>query len=231
MFATSTLQEHVAALQDEPMGIVWYALILVISVPCCLPSPPFEILGGCARTLACLLLGHDSMPHPIIPDITDIFPTMAAIVAAVLGKTIGACLAFALARAVAALGWHRLGRLAPCDGSAWLARLGLERELRQRPLQTLCVIRASPVPSALKSYGLGAATNVQMAPFALACVAINTPYSIGWAFAGSSASSLQEASSADAAQGVAARVAVCVVMLLGISVLARRVRTRVKEED
>ena len=131
---------------------------------------------------------------------------------------------------MAALGWQRLGLVASAGGGAWLARLGLERELKQRPLQTLCVIRASPVPSALKSYGLGVATDVRLGHFALACVAINTPYSIGWAFAGSSASSLQEASSAEAAQGVAARVAVCVIILLGMSVLARRVRTRVKEQ-
>ena len=108
---------------------------------------------------------------------------------------------------MAALGWQRLGLVASPGGGAWLARLGLERELKQRPLQTLCVIRASPVPSALKSYGLGVATDVRLGHFALACVAINTPYSIGWAFAGSSASSLHcrrrpsiHPSSAEAAQ-------------------------------
>ena len=99
------------------------------------------------------------------------------------------------------------------------------------------LIRASPVPSALKSYGLGVATDVRLGHFALACVAINTPYSIGWAFAGSSASSLHcrrrpsiHPARRRRSQGVAARVAVCVIMLLGMSVLARRVRTWVKEQ-
>ena len=64
----------------------------------------------------------------------------------VLGKTVGACLAFAMARAVTALGWQRLGLVASAGGGAWLARLGLERELKQRPLQTLCVSSA-PLPS------------------------------------------------------------------------------------
>jgi len=171
------------------------------------------------------LATHELTSPALRHHLTDIFPTAAAVVAAVLGKTAGACLAFLVARAVASLGWQRLGL---AGSGAWLARLGLERELKQRPLQTLCVIRASPVPSALKSYGLGAATDVSLASFALACVAINTPYSIGWAFAGGSASSLHEASSVEAAQGVAARVAVCVVMLLGMSVVARRARKRVK---
>ena len=49
---SASLQEHITTLQDEPMGLVWYALILAVSVPCCLPSPPFEIIGGCAHAHA-----------------------------------------------------------------------------------------------------------------------------------------------------------------------------------
>ena len=158
-----------------------------------------------------------------------IFSTPVAIVAAVLGKTSGACLAFGLVRVLAACGLRSLASALP-SGGGWLAQLGLERELQLRPLQTLCIIRASPIPSALKSYALGL-TEVRLHTFALACVVVNTPYSIGWAFAGSSASSLQEASSSDAARGVVGRVAVCLAALLGMSLVAKRARTRMKAAE
>ena len=187
--------EAVAALQDSALGPLWYSLILAVSVPCCMPSPPFEIIGG------------------------YIFSPAVAAASSIVGKTCGACFAFLASRIVAKHGWRRLGgALASRD---WLARLGLQQELKQRPLQTLCIIRASPLPSFVKSYVLGL-SDVSLSKFALACVIINTPYSIAWAFAGSSATSLQDASTPEAARGVAMRVFVCLAVFLGMSVAARR---------
>ena len=40
------LLPDVASLRDYSLGPVWYSLTLALSVPLCLPSPPFEIVGG-----------------------------------------------------------------------------------------------------------------------------------------------------------------------------------------
>ena len=82
------------------------------------------------------------------------------------------------------------------------------------------IIRVA-LPSFVKSYFLGL-TDVSVSSFALACVVINTPYSIAWAAAGNSATSLQDASSADAARGIAGRVFIILIVLYGMSVATRR---------
>ena len=187
------LLPDVASLRDYSLGPVWYSLTLALSVPLCLPSPPFEIVGG------------------------YIFSPSVAVPASVIGKTCGACFAFLASRNVAKF------ILRDADGwrNKYLKMLGMEKELRLRPVQTLCIIRASPLPSFVKSYFLGL-TDVSVSSFALACVVINTPYSIAWAAAGNSATSLQDASSADAARGIAGRVFIILIVLYGMSVAARR---------
>ena len=40
------LLPDIASLRDYSLGPVWYSLTLALSVPLCLPSPPFEIVGG-----------------------------------------------------------------------------------------------------------------------------------------------------------------------------------------
>ena len=68
-------------------------------------------------------------------------------------------------------------------------------ELRERPLQTIGLLRAAPLPTPIKIYGLSLLPSelVPAPTFFWACFVINTAWSFLWSLTGSSASSLQDA--------------------------------------
>ncbi len=68
-------------------------------------------------------------------------------------------------------------------------------ELRERPLQTIGLLRAAPLPTPIKIYGLSLLPPelVPAPTFFWACLVINTAWSFLWSLTGSSASSLQDA--------------------------------------
>ena len=70
-----------------------------------------------------------------------------------------------------------------------------ELVLKRSPLRTMLVVRAAPLPIALKNYGMSAlpAELVPLGTFAVATLGVNAPFSVAWTLTGSSASSLHDA--------------------------------------
>lgn len=85
----------------------------------------------------------------------------------------------------------------------------LLRELQENPIQTMSTLRAAPLPTPFKIYGLSLFP-VELVPLSTyACIALtfNSLWSLVWSLAGSSASSLQEAMEGNSSvAGVAARL-------------------------
>ncbi|KAJ1618459.1 hypothetical protein T492DRAFT_1092304 [Pavlovales sp. CCMP2436] len=193
-----------------PLGALYYMGFLVLWTLCCLPTTPLEIAAGYT------------------------FSPVLSIGASIVGKTAGSLIAFALGRQFAARVLARPAGAAD-DGGVTLAgraralSLQLQSAVTARPVQTITMVRASPMPIAIKNYGL-ALLPAHVLPgrlFAVITLVVNMPYSIAWSLTGSSASSLQEALSGDARTGGAAvllKLGALLALFGALSVFARKCR-------
>jgi len=162
-------------LQEHPLGLVYYTLFLGAWTMCCLPTTPVEIAAGFT------------------------WSTASASAASSVGKTLGSCSAFAISRLLllpvlsrSSGGAHGPLRQRVRRGiDAFFSSLG--SAIRTQPFWTVGLIRAAPLPIALKNYGLGLSPELPGSVFCLMTLLVNIPFSIAWALTGSSASSLQEA--------------------------------------
>merc|ERR1719440_1845274 len=79
-------------------------------------------------------------------------------------------------------------------GTSRAVHIHLQSELRQRPIQTMSILRAAPLPTPFKIYGLCLFPSelVPLWSYALIALIFNTCWSVVWALAGSSASNLQD---------------------------------------
>lgn len=185
------------------LGVWYYCVFLALWTLCCLPTTPLEIAAGFT------------------------FPTVHSVVASIIGKTAGSVITFSLARffagrflSVTPGGSGRLGRIREL---AW----HLEAEMIARPVQTLAMVRASPMPIALKNYGLALlpARVVQLRTFVLMTFLVNVPYSIAWSLTGSSASSLHEALNGKPGSdrsSLAQKVGLLLALFTGLALFARK---------
>lgn len=194
-------------LQGQGMlGVGYYCGFLALWTIGCLPTTPLEIAAGFT------------------------FSTVHSVVASIIGKTAGSVITFALARLFAS-------RFLPVEGASATrgGKLGRIRELAwhlesaviARPVQTLAMVRASPMPIALKNYGLALlpAHVVQLHTFALITLVVNVPYSIAWSLTGSSASSLQEALNGQPSNGpgmLVPKVGLLLALFAGLALFARK---------
>lgn len=165
------VQKMFDGLLEHPLGLVYYTLFLSAWTLCCLPTTPVEIAAGFT------------------------WPLGPASLASSIGKTLGSCTAFALSRLL----------LLPLMARSTQPERGPTRKrldaffnhlggfIRTRPWWTVGLIRAAPLPIALKNYGLGMMDGCPGQVFALMTLAVNVPFSVAWALTGASASSLQEA--------------------------------------
>lgn len=199
---------------EGALGALYYAAFLALWTLCCLPTTPLEVAAGFT------------------------FSPALSICASVAGKTGGSLAAFALGRAVAAR-FAPLGEggapppsprsSAPAGLAERARRLGrhLQAALLARPAQTIAMVRASPMPIALKNYGLAALPErlVPARTFALVSACVNVPYSVAWSLTGSSAGSLQDALSGQPRGGGGAallKLGALAALLGGLGLFARR---------
>jgi len=190
------------------LGAGYYCGFLTLWTMCCLPTTPLEIAAGFTFSPAC------------------------SIVASIIGKSAGSVVTFALARRFASRFLAVEGACATRGGGGRLGRIRelawhLEAAVIARPVQTLAMVRASPMPIALKNYGLALlpARVVQLPTFALITLVVNVPYSIAWSLTGSSASSLQEALNGkpgNARGALVPKVALLLALFAGLALFARK---------
>lgn len=198
------------------LGVGYYCAFLTLWTMCCLPTTPLEIAAGFT------------------------FSPARSIVASVIGKSAGSVLTFALARvfasrfvSAAGAGATRGGRLGRVRELAW----HLESAVIARPIQTLAMVRASPMPIALKNYGLALlpAHVVHAQTFALITLVVNVPYSIAWSLTGSSASSLQEALNGkpgnNARGTLAPKVGLLLALFAGLALVARKATAEIASAE
>lgn len=194
-------------LQGEGMlGVGYYAAFLALWTMCCLPTTPLEIAAGFT------------------------FSTVHSVVASIIGKTAGSVITFTLARFFASRFLSAVSASATRGGTLGRIRelaWHLESAVVARPVQTLTMVRASPMPIALKNYGLALlpAHVVQLPTFALITLVVNVPYSIAWSLTGSSASSLQEALNGKPGNDrglLASKVGMLVALFTGLALFARK---------
>jgi uncharacterized membrane protein YdjX (TVP38/TMEM64 family) len=106
-----------------------------------------------------------------------------------LCKLLGSCASFLMAR--------RLGRMYGCKVPA---SLGVRSSaLNKRPVLTMVGIRLTPIPLAVKNYGLGL-SEVRLAHYIVACLSADAPFSALWASTGASCHSLPDALELDPAR-------------------------------
>jgi uncharacterized membrane protein YdjX (TVP38/TMEM64 family) len=165
------VQRLFVLLQQHPHGLVYYTLFLALWTMCCLPTTPVEIAAGFTWT-----------------------PVWASAASSV-GKTIGSSSAFALSRLLLL---PLLSRSATSGHGPIRRQLDdvfgqLGSAIRTRPFWTVGLIRAAPLPIAIKNYGLGMLPELPTSVFMLMTMSVNVPFSVAWALTGSSASSLQDA--------------------------------------
>lgn len=205
------------------LGAFYYSLFLVLWTLVCLPTTPLEVAAG------------------------YIFRASPArsIAASIVGKSIGSILAFIVGRWVVARFALLDERSAPSAGSAPTSVLGRARQLGRllqaallsRPVQTITMVRASPMPIAIKNYGLAALPEhvVPVRTFVLVTMCVNVPYSVAWSLTGSSASSLQDAISGEARAGggaVVLKLSALVALFAALGAFASKCKSeleRVKE--
>ncbi|KAG8468319.1 hypothetical protein KFE25_013402 [Diacronema lutheri] len=218
MLLDAALRVFVFLQTQGRLGAVYYSAFLTAWTLCCLPTTPLEVAAGYTFTPA-LSIG-----------------------ASIVGKTTGSLVAFALGRALANRfsGGRRVvaSANAPATPRGALGRARavlahLQTALVSHPVQTIGMIRASPMPIALKNYGLAALPEhvVPSRTFCLVTVVVNVPYSVAWSLAGSSASSLQDAISGKARSGggtVALKVGALLALFAALTAFASRCQAELR---
>mmetsp|Transcript_7522 Transcript_7522/g.24107 ORF Transcript_7522/g.24107 Transcript_7522/m.24107 type:complete len:249 (-) Transcript_7522:320-1066(-) len=197
-------------LQQHPHGLLYYVLFLAGWTLCCLPTTPVEIAAGFTWSV-----GLSST-------------------ASSLGKTIGSCTAFALSRLLLAPLLSRSPATAAGPlrrrADAMLTQLG--GAVRDRPFRTVFLLRAAPLPIALKNYGLGLMPSLPSPVFVLMTFAVNVPFSVAWALAGTSASSLQEAlqgGGGDSSGKLVTSAVTALVLLVSLGYVGKFCREQLRE--
>ena len=154
-----------------PLGRLGYVLGLAVWTFCCLPTTPIELASG------------------------FIFPLWASTLLSVAGKTTGSVLALLLGRRfLKPLVSRLLERSGSNAGHSSAMHRHLVSELQKRPIQTMSILRAAPLPTPFKIYGL-CMFQPELVPvntYFVVALIINTAWSLVWSLTGSSASSLQE---------------------------------------
>jgi len=147
-------------------GHIGYVAGLSIWTFLCLPTTPIELASG------------------------FIFPSLwLSTLMSVAGKTIGSVIALVVGRRL----------LKPLIARVLSANNNLLQhlinELRERPIQTMSMLRAAPLPTPFKIYGLCLmpAELVPVSTYLVVALCINSVWSLVWTLTGSSASSLQDA--------------------------------------
>jgi len=205
------VQRIFVQLQQHPHGLIYYTLFLALWTMCCLPTTPVEIAAGFTWR-----------------------PVWAS-AASSIGKTIGSSTAFALSRLLL------LPLLSRSSGSghgpirrhvdSFFGQLG--SAIRTRPFWTVGLIRAAPLPIALKNYGLGMMPELQTSVFMLMTLGVNVPFSVAWALTGSSASSLQEAVQSGGAGSSSGKIITSLItaaaLLVSLGYVGRLCRDQLKQ--
>ena len=164
-------------------GRVAYVAGLSIWTFLCLPTTPIELASG------------------------FIFPLWASTLMSVVGKTTGSLVALILGRRLLKPLVTRL--LARSSGGGGAVHRHLVGELQRRPIQTMSILRAAPLPTPFKIYGLCLfhPDLVPVTTYFFVALGINTCWSLVWSLTGSSASSLQDAVAGNGDTSTAALVA------------------------
>ena len=129
-------------------GRISYVLLLALYTALCLPTTPVELAAG------------------------FIFPLTTSTLLSMTGKTMGSVGALLLGRRLLR---PLMIRLFHSSGSRPL-RKHLLKELRERPLQTMSLMRAAPLPTPFKLYGLALLPEelVPVSSYAGVALTINT---------------------------------------------------------
>jgi hypothetical protein len=160
------------------LGRVFYVCGLSLWTLLCLPTTPIELASG------------------------FVFPLWASTAMSVTGKTCGSILALLLGRRLLRPFVSRLvDRICGGGGAATggtesaVVHRHIVAELRERPITTMSILRAAPLPTPLKIYGLCLVPPelVPLRTYGGVALVINSVWSLLWCLTGSSASSLQDA--------------------------------------
>ena len=149
-------------------GRIGYVAGLSLWTLLCLPTTPIELSAG------------------------FIFPLWVSTLMSVAGKTAGSVIALLIGRRLFRPVIVRLIKRSE-GGSRTYGHL--LRELRERPIQTMGLLRAAPLPTPFKIYGLCLLPEklVPLHTYFMVALIINSCWSLVWSLTGSSASSVQEA--------------------------------------
>jgi len=166
-------------------GRIGYVVGLAMWTFLCLPTTPIELASG------------------------FIFPLWLSTVMSVTGKTAGSVCALILGRRMLKPLISRLLERTSGGPRGSAVHRHLVSELRRRPIQTMSILRAAPLPTPFKIYGLCLFETelVPVTTYFLVALTINTCWSLVWSLTGSSASSLQDALSGNADTSTANLVA------------------------
>jgi len=172
------------------VGRVCYMLGLSIWVVFCGPTTPVELASGFVFR-----------------------PVWMSTMMCTLGKTFGNLIAFVLGRRLLK---PLVMRLLQKAESSRAVHNHLLSELRERPIQTMSIMRAAPLPTPFKLYGLCLfpAELVPIGTYAVIAFTFNTCWSVVWSLAGSSASSLQDVMSGKGGENSHAALLTQVLTLL-----------------
>lgn len=175
-------------------GQLGYVVGLTIWTILCLPTTPIELTAGFC------------------------FDQVTATVTSAAGKTLGNLLALILGRAY--LQPFIMRQLSKRSGGGGLHK-HLLKELRERPLQMMSVLRAAPMPTPFKLYSLSLFPPelVTMRRYLGIAVVFNSMWSVVWTLAGSSAGSLADIVSGKASKNSTAALVskgMAVAVLMGL---------------
>jgi len=180
------------------VGKLGYGFSLGLWTLFCLPTTPIELAAG------------------------YIFPMVPSAFISAVGKTAGNLAALVLGR-----------RLLRPLLQRWLSRSDsstlhehLLRELRENPIQTMSIMRAAPLPTPFKIYGLSLfpAELVPFSTYAGIALTFNSLWSLVWSLTGSSASTLHDAMSAGGSSsiGILAGRLMLLLVLFGLFAMFSR---------
>ena len=133
-------------------GRIGYVIGLSLWTLLCLPTTPIELASG------------------------FIFPLWLSTMMSVVGKTAGSLLALILGRRLLK---PLMTRLLAANSSL---HNHLINELRERPIQTMSIMRAAPIPTPFKIYGLCLlpADLVPVSTYSVVALIVNSAWSLVW---------------------------------------------------
>jgi len=208
-----TLIEPVLAAIEElhglgAMGRIGYVVGLSMWTLLCLPTTPVELAAG------------------------FIFPSALSSVMSALGKTFGSLAALLLGR--------RLLKplITRAFAKSYQSKLHqhLLHELRENPIQTMSILRAAPLPTPFKIYGLSLFPPelVPFSTYAGIALTFNSAWSLVWTLTSSSASSLQDALSGSgnsSAGALAGKVSILFVLFGSFAMFGRYAKSQLQPID